>query len=137
MQHPHLRITLGSLLLGCAINAVAETPPQMLDTLAEQAKAESAAFQGFESARGELFFKQTHANDWSCATCHTANPRDAGKHAKTGKTIEPLAPSANAERFTDPKKVEKWFKRNCNDVLERPCTAQEKGDVLAWLLTLN
>ena len=59
-----------------------------------------------------------------------------GQHVVTGKAIEPLAPSANPARFTRAAKVAKWFQRNCNDVLQRPCTAQEKGDVLAWLLTL-
>ncbi|QTR49304.1 DUF1924 domain-containing protein [Candidatus Thiothrix anitrata] len=118
----------------CSTAVYAETPQQILDGLTQQAKTESADFQGFDAARGELFFKQTHANDWSCASCHSENPVNGGKHAKTGKAIEPLAPSANAERFTEPKKVKKWFRRNCNDVLERTCTAQEQGDVLTWLL---
>lgn len=137
MQQYSLRVMLGSLLVGCTLQVYAETPQQILDSLTQQAQTESATFQGFAAQRGELFFKQNHANDWSCATCHTTNPRDAGKHAKTSKAIEPLAPRANAQRFTDPKKVEKWFKRNCNDVLDRPCTAQEKGDVLTWLLSLQ
>ena len=51
--------------------------------------------------------------------------------------IEPLAPAFNAERFADTAKSEKWFRRNCNDVLGRECTASEKADVLAWLLTLK
>ena len=34
-------------------------------------------------------------------------------------------------------RVEKWFRRNCNDVVGRECTAAEKADVLAWLLTLK
>ncbi|HET6803481.1 MAG TPA: DUF1924 domain-containing protein, partial [Casimicrobiaceae bacterium] len=29
------------------------------------------------------------------------------------------------------------FRRNCNDVLSRACTPQEKGDVLAYLLELR
>jgi hypothetical protein len=66
-----------------------------------------------------------------------ADPREAGRHAATGKGIEPLAPAANPTRFTSPARVEKWFGRNCNDVLGRACTAQEKGDVLAWLLSLG
>jgi hypothetical protein len=55
----------------------------------------------------------------------------------TGKAIEPLAPAANPKRFTNPAKVEKWFRRNCNDVLDRACTTQERGDVLAWLRSLG
>jgi hypothetical protein len=117
--------------------AFAETPQQILDGYSAQAKTEDAAFSTFDAARGELFFKNTHGNDWSCATCHTENPADTGKHAKTDKPIEPLAPSANAERFTDPKKVEKWFKRNCGDVLDRTCTTLEKGDVLTYLLAIK
>ena len=50
------------------------------------------------------------------------------------KAIAPLAPSANAERFADAAKVEKWFRRNCNDVLGRTCTPSEKADVMAYLL---
>jgi hypothetical protein len=90
-----------------------------------------------DAARGEAFFKSTHGGDWSCASCHTANPLAPGKHAKTGKVIAPLAPAANPQRFADAAKVEKWFKRNCNDVLGRVCTAQEKGDVTAYLKSLR
>jgi mono/diheme cytochrome c family protein len=71
----------------------------------------------------------------SCTTCHTADPTKGGQ-ARTGKPIEPLAPSANAERFTDTAFVEKWFGRNCNSVLGRDCSAQEKADLIAWLMTL-
>ena len=54
----------------------------------------------------------------------------------TGKPIEPMAPAVNPKRLTDPAKVAKWFKRNCNDVLERPCTAREQGDVITYLRSL-
>ena len=33
--------------------------------------------------------------------------------------------------------MDKWFRRNCNDVLSRECTAVEKADVLAWLLQFD
>ena len=79
----------------------------------------------------------THANDWSCATCHTRNPTHPGKHIKTNKLIPPMAPAINPERFTDRAKIDKWFKRNCNDVLGRTCSAQEKGDVLTYLMSLK
>ena len=114
--------------------AVAETPSQILASVESVAKA-APGFKGFSAARGEQFFTTTHGNDWSCASCHTDNPAATGKHAKTNKVIQPMAPSANKERFTDVKKIEKWFKRNCNDVLARECTAQEKGDFLKYLLS--
>lgn len=116
--------------------ALAETPAQVLASIESSAKA-APAHLAFSAVRGEQFFKTRHGNDWSCASCHTDNPAAVGKHAKTGKPIQPLAPSANAERFTDPAKVQKWFKRNCNDVAGRVCTAQEQGDVLAYLLAVK
>lgn len=116
--------------------AWAETPNEILAAIQKEASA-TPGFQGFSAARGESFFKAKHGGEWSCASCHTEKPAVTGKHAKTGKAIEPLAPSANAERFASPKKVEKWFKRNCNDVLSRVCTPQEKGDVLAYLLAVK
>ncbi|MBF0294353.1 MAG: DUF1924 domain-containing protein [Magnetococcales bacterium] len=73
----------------------------------------------------------------SCAACHTRDPKQSGRHVKTGKPIEPLAPAVNPERFTDPAKVEKWFLRNCKGTLGRVCTPQEKGDFLQFLSTLR
>jgi len=116
--------------------AFAETPDQILSSIQNEAKT-APGFQGFSAARGESFYKAISSNKLSCASCHTENPAAQGKHNNTGKVIQPLAPSANAERFSDPAKVEKWFKRNCNDVLGRVCTAQEKGDVLTYLLAVK
>jgi hypothetical protein len=130
------------ILVACAGLAISSTPAhaeQPADFQAAfAAEARSApAFSGFSPARGAEFFAASHGGDWSCASCHGEDPRAVGEHVVTGKRIEPLAPAANPERFTRPDKVEKWFKRNCNDVLGRPCTAQEKGDVLAWLMSLG
>lgn len=87
--------------------------------------------------RGQRFFNQTHGREWSCASCHGAVPTQGTRHAVTGKAIAPLAPAFNPERFTDAAKTEKWFRRNCQDVLGRECTAVEKADVKAWLLSLK
>jgi uncharacterized membrane protein len=113
----------------------AETPVQILAAIKTDA-AKTAGFQDFSVTRGADFFKTKHGNELSCTSCHTTNPAAQGKHAKTDKPIKPIAPAANDERFTDMKKVQKWFKRNCNDVLDRLCTAQEQGDVLSYLLTI-
>jgi hypothetical protein len=86
--------------------------------------------------RGQKFYS-TQAKDWSCATCHTANPKQNGMHAATNRSIQPMAPVANAERFTDPKKVEKWFLRNCKEVWSRECTAQEKADFIQYLSSVK
>jgi cytochrome c len=121
-------------LLGAALSVRAETPQQILAGYEAQAKQQAPGFAGFSAARGEQFFSARHGAEWSCASCHGAPPVGQGRHAKTGKVIAALAPIAGSQRFTDAAKAEKWFKRNCSDVLSRPCTAQEKGDVLAYLL---
>jgi len=116
--------------------ALAETASDFLQQF-ETAARQEPGFSGFLPRRGEILFRSTHGREWSCASCHTLNPTAVGQHAKTNKQIAPLAPAANSERFTRADKVEKWFKRNCNDVLGRACSAQEKGDVLAYLLSLK
>jgi hypothetical protein len=130
-------VLLVAMVMGIAIRpAFAETPAEVLAIFKAEA-AGTPGFKDFSAARGAEFFKNKHGGEWSCASCHTDNPASQGKHAKSDKIIKPLAPSANPERFTEMKKIEKWYKRNCNDVLERECTAQEKGDVLAYLLTIK
>lgn len=120
-----------------AAAAYAVTPEALQAEYETIARKEAPVFAGFSATRGAEFFRSTHGTDWSCATCHTAKPVAQGRHVRTGNVIRPLAPAANAERFTDSTKVEKWFKRNCGDVLGRGCTAQEKGDVMAFLRSLN
>ena len=110
----------------------ADTSPDALLTQYQQAVAQKA-----DRVRGQKFFTSTHANELSCASCHGNPPVTPGKHASTGKTIAPLAPLVHAERFTDSAKVEKWFRRNCKDVLSRECTALEKADVLFYLKDLK
>jgi hypothetical protein len=91
----------------------------------------------FTAAAGEKLYKTVGPTQLSCASCHTDSPKAAGKHAKTNKVIEPLAPSANPKRFSDAAQVEKWFKRNCNDALGRACTTQEKGDFMTYVLSVK
>lgn len=115
--------------------AMAASPAAALQArYAAQAARENPAFRGASAERGRRFFRTTHGNDWSCASCHTPDPTATGKHAVTGRALRPLAPSANPARFTDAAKTEKWFRRNCRDVLDRECSATEKADVIAWLL---
>jgi hypothetical protein len=121
-------LILPLLLASYAVHAA--SPPELLDGWRSEAGAAA------DPARGRELFTADHGSEWRCTTCHGNPPVAAGKHAVTGKAIAPLAPAANAERFTDPTRAEKWFRRNCRDVLGRECTPLEKADVLAWLLTL-
>ncbi|MBR8285416.1 DUF1924 domain-containing protein [Burkholderia cenocepacia] len=111
--------------------AHAETPAQLLDGYVAQAGSSAVP------SRGQQFFTSRHGRDWSCATCHGSTPTGAGRHVVTGKAIEPLAPAFNPARFTDSARTEKWFRRNCKDVVGRECSAIEKADVLSWLMSLK
>jgi hypothetical protein len=133
-----MKFSLWPLALALGVGAVqAQSPAGLLGAFEQQARRDSPAFTGFSAARGERFFTATHGRDWSCASCHSGNPATVGKHASTGKAIEPLAPARNSARFADAAKADKWFRRNCKDVLARECSAAEKGDVLTWLMTLK
>jgi len=68
-----------------------------------------------------------------CTLCHNSDLTTPGKHQRTGKVIEPMAPSVNPARLSDRKKLEKWFRRNCRWTWDRECTPQEKGDILIYL----
>lgn len=108
----------------------------ILQQLAAQAKKADPSFKGFSAKRGSQFFHAHHtggnAQTPSCSTCHTNNPRNEGQ-TTVGKMIAPMAVSRSPKRFTDPAKVAKWFRRNCDTVLGRQCTPQEKGDYITYL----
>lgn len=128
------------LLTGTALAEGAGDPRRdaILAAYAAAAKAADPAFSGFSAARGQALYLGPHAGGadpavTACAACHTPDPRREGQHVKTGRKIEPMAVSANPQRFTDAKEVEKRFARDCRNVLGRACTAQEKGDYVTFL----
>ena len=125
-------LSLAFLVGSCGLKAYAATPAELLKAYAAVSGGASPSAQ-----RGEQFFNATHGGDWSCATCHGNPPTRPGVHASTGKPIAPLAPAFNPERFTNAGTVEKWFKRNCKDVLKRECSAAEKADVMSYVLQLK
>lgn len=86
--------------------------------------------------RGRTLWEQKGFKGRDCTQCHGTDLRRAGRHQRTRKPIDPMAPSVNPDRFTDLKKVEKWFRRNCKWTWGRECSAQEKADILQWLNSL-
>jgi len=120
------------LLIAASGVALAETPRQIGDVYAA---AQGGGFRATAARGAEFFARKFNISEKmpACATCHTDNPAQPGRHAITGKTIKPLAPVANAERLSDPAKVEKWFTRNCKEVVGRECNAGEKADFIAYL----
>ena len=123
-------ISLANPILGYTTEAVDNLLAEYRTKGAENFKAEAGKnlwFQEFTEAKtGKIR---------QCTTCHTNDLRNAGKHARTGKVIKPLAPSVNSERLMVLKTIRKWLKRNCKWTLGRECTAQEKGDILTFIQT--
>lgn len=131
MKHKHLTATLLMAAVMPMAHAQSTTPMQL------QRAYEAAAGAPGRADKGQTFFNSRHGGEWSCASCHGQRPTSAGRHAATGKSLEPLAPAFNPNAFTDERRVEKWLRRNCKDVLQRECSPAEKADVLAWLQTLR
>ena len=106
-----------------------------------EAEYQAQGGTNFSTAAGEAlwnkeFVDAKKGDTRSCTTCHTADLKQSGKHTQTGKAIEPMAPTVNPKRLTEVKQIKKWFVRNCKWTLGRECTAQEKGDFLAYLKNL-
>ena len=127
-----LAVLLAAYISGVPLAQAADTNAQ-----AQWQRWTAEAGSTSNAERGRVFFTSRHGGEWSCASCHGNPPSTPARHASTGKTIAPLAPAFNPERFTDTAKVDKWFRRNCKDVLSRECSAAEKADMLAWLVQLK
>lgn len=137
MHHKLTNLLLAtSLTLGLSSAVLAGPREDQLAQYASAAKAADPAFAGFSAARGKTLHTQTFAGGKpdtpSCTSCHGTDPRAAGRNA-TGRAIEPVALSAAPTRYADSAKVEKWFKRNCTEVMGRECSATEKGDWLSFM----
>lgn len=122
---------------GTALNPKMQS---LMDSYLAEARKADSSLKAFSAEEGRKLFtsKRAHSEkkeERSCATCHTQDPSRPGQTA-VGKPIEPMAASVNKERFTDPAKVEKWFKRNCQWVLERECTPKEKGDFITYMTSI-
>ena len=136
-----LGIFAGGLMVSST--GFAETTPspvaeKLMKKYLAEVKQEKPGFAGFDAGKGEkiYFSERDHSENGesrSCALCHGDDPGSIGQHVTSGKTIEPLTPAANAERLTDVKKIEKWFRRNCKWTLERTCTTEEKGHFIKFL----
>ena len=133
------RLFCVSVLLVAATAATAHADPNrdaIVAALAAAAKQSNSGFTAFSAEAGKAFWMATQTGGKpdtpSCTTCHGNDPKGGGQ-TRAGKPIEPMAVSVNPQRFTDPEKVAKWFGRNCNSVLGRECSAEEKVNVLAYL----
>ena len=128
-------LIISALVFNLGFSAVVD---DYLSSLKQEVLQENPKFTGFDAKRGEEIFTSKHigkkGKEISCTTCHTINLNNSGENTFTGKAIEPLSPKANPKRFTDVKEIEKWMKRNFNDVYNREGTALEKGDVTTYII---
>jgi len=138
-MHRNLSSILLAAALALTFSASASAGPRedQLAKYASAAKAANPSFSGFSAERGKTLHNQSFTGGKpdtpACTSCHGKEPRTAGR-TLAGKAIDPVAVSSAPSRYTDPAKVEKWFKRNCSEVLGRECNAQEKGDWLSFML---
>lgn len=127
-----------ALLLGLPqrAHAAPSVAAELLRDYEAGAREANPGFRGFSAAEGRRIYFSEHVEGGqkvSCAACHTSDPRQRGR-TPAGKVVEPLAPAVNPDRLTDRADVEKWFARNCKQVMGRECTAEEKGHFLAFIL---
>lgn len=130
------KICIALLFLAGMSPVFADTPASLMAGYVAQAARETPGFTP-SANRGHNFFTK----EWgvsrkmpNCTVCHGKNLNVDGKHVITDKRIAPFSPVANPERFTSYAKVEKWFKRNCKEVIGRECTATEKADFIQFII---
>ena len=136
-----MKILASSLL--CAVCAFGiELNAEMkayIDELKKEAKEQNPSFVDFSAKNGEILFKTENIGKenkkLSCVSCHGSDLRQKAQNIFTGKDIDPLAPSVNKARLSDVKEVKKWLKRNFKDVFLREGTAEQKGDVLYYIMS--
>lgn len=138
-----IRLAAALLLASFAADGVAVATPDyaaqraaILAHYAAEARKADPAFKGFSVAAGRAFFLAHPAGARpatpSCSYCHTTDPRNRGR-TRAGKVILPMAVSRTPSRFTKPSKVRLWFRRNCQSVYRRQCTALEKGNYITFM----
>ncbi|MCP4995905.1 MAG: DUF1924 domain-containing protein [Gammaproteobacteria bacterium] len=126
------KLLIPVLLLGVSTAYGAGTVTKLLQEYRDQGAGP------FGLQAGEKLWVGTHTykdgvSERSCTSCHGDDLTQSGKHQRTGKLIEPMAPALNAQRLGDRKKIEKWFKRNCKWTFGRECSPQEKGDIILFI----
>ena len=129
------RILILPMLLATA-PAWADTPLRSLVYYSAEAKRDQPGFVA-DSERGRSFVTRNWGVSQSlssCAACHGDQPRNSGRHALTGDPIPALSPALTPQRFSNPARVEKRFRRDCNEVLGRMCTAEEKADFIKFVV---
>jgi hypothetical protein len=166
LRHRRSRRRAASLfmaLIAVVPVAGAQSPAHLLERYRQQARAGDPAFDGFSAERGRAFYFAPRViiglGEANCASCHLDDPTqairahrakvlcrachviDESEHPDPANAkkrhLGAFSPAANPERFRDFDRVERHFEVNCRMVLQRACTAVEKGDLITWLIGLR
>lgn len=139
MKNNNLAIALLFSLTSLYAHADITNAEKLAHKYSAIAKHINAQYAGPSAAEGKLFFNQKikilNGKKIACASCHTKNPADPGKHIITGKKIAPLSPAIYIKRFNNLDKVEDQFTQHCNDILGNDCSAEQKADFITYLIT--
>lgn len=141
----HTNLILAALLGFTAVTAQADVAnaEKLAKKYTTIAKIVNPDYTGPSANAGKIFFNRQIAQnktsetstDVSCASCHTQNPANVGKHMVTGKAIKPLSPAVNKKRFANLDKVEDKFTEHCNEVIGTDCSPEEKANFIGYVLT--
>lgn len=122
-------------LVSFSAQAGVTTAEQLAKQYASHAKSTLSADEGKAFYTKKLVM--IDGQELACATCHTDDPRNKGKHSETGKVIQPMAPSVNPKRFSEVNVSAKGFTKHCKQVYGKDCSAQDKGNFIAYVLTFK
>jgi len=154
------------VVIVCATDStavLAQSPAHLLARYAARVRVENPAFDAFSAERGRAFYFAPRVilglGEANCASCHLDDPTQAirahrakvlcrachviddSEHPDPANAkkrhVGAFSPAANPERFRDFDRVERHFEVNCRMVLQRACTAIEKGDLITWLIGLH
>jgi len=145
MKSQVLMLALLGGMFAVTAQADTTTAQKLADKYAAAAKTADAKWAGPTVEEGKAFFtreviqfkgdRNNQGKPLACASCHTSNPADAGKHIVTGKKIAPLSPAVNPKRFANLAKVEERFSKHCHEVVGSDCTPAEKASFITYLLS--
>ena len=128
-------LIISALVFNLGFSAVVD---DYLSSLKQEVLQENPKFTSFDTKRGEEIFTSKHigkkGKEIACTSCHGIDLNKSSENFFTGKVTEPLSPKANSKRFTDVNEIEKWMKRNFNDVYDREGKKKKKGDVTTYII---
>lgn len=99
---------------------------------------EGEAGEALSAERGKALWEKS-VGEKSCTNCHTSDITQPGEMTILfffKKSIDPMALSANPDRYQDIEKADKAFDKNCKRVFDKLCTSKEKGDLLKYLTSI-